>query len=231
VGQAPGSAFLYSGGGYTLLQLMIEDVTGASFETFMQAAVFQPLGMTRSSFVVADDAPNVAEFFDDNGRQAVHYRFTALAAASLYTSVGDLAKLIQAHRAPPSGFLSKASLAEMRTAQARQFGFEVWGLGVVLYAPTPSGGFVIGHDGSNEPAINTTLRFDPKSGDGAIVLATGNVRLASEVGGEWTFWHTGKLDAVSAIMQARTIATAAAAAGGAGFVLTVILGVWIWRRR
>lgn len=231
VGQAPGSGWAYSGGGYTLLQLMIEDVTGTPFETFMQEAVFQPLGMTRSSFVVADDAPNLVEFFDEKGGPAIHYRFSALAAASLYTSVGDLAKLIQAHRAPPPGSLSEVSLAEMRKAQARQFGFEVWGLGTVLYAPTRAGGFVIGHDGSNAPAINTTLRFDPETGDGVIVLATGNVRMASEIGGVWTFWHTGKLDLISSAMEGRTIATMVAVAGGAGFVLTLIFGFWFWRRR
>lgn len=231
VGQAPGSGFAYSGGGYTMLQLMIEDVTGETFEDFMQAAVFRPLGMTRSSFIVPDGAPNLAEFFDENGGNAVHYRFAALAAASLYTSVGDLAKLIQAHSPAASGFLSQATLAGMRKPQAQQFGLDIWGLGTVLYAPTRSGGFVIGHDGGNAPAINTTLRFDPDSGDGVIVLATGNVRLASEVGGAWTFWHTGKLDLISAMMEARTIAVMTAAAGGAGFLLTLILGFWMWRRR
>jgi CubicO group peptidase (beta-lactamase class C family) len=231
VGQAPGAAWRYSGGGYALLQLMIEDVTGETFEAYMQRAVFQPLDMTRTTFIVADGAPNLAEFFDEKGGQAIHYRFTALAAASLYTSVGDLAKLIQAHRSPPPGFVSQASLVEMRKPQAQQFGLALWGLGTVLYAPTKSGGYVIGHDGSNAPAINTTLRFDPESGDGIIVLATGNVRLASEIGGAWTFWHTGKLDLISAMMEARAIATTVAVTGGAGFALTLALGFWLWRRR
>ena len=230
-GVAPGTAWEYSGGGYALLQLMIEDVTGQSFENFMQETVFGPLGMTRSSFVLADDAPDMAEFFAEKGGRAIHYRFAALAAASLYTSAGDLAKLVQAHRGPATGFLSEASLLEMRKPQARRFGIEIWGLGAVLYAPSPSGGFVIGHDGSNAPAINTTLRFDPDSGDGIVVLLTGNVRLASEIGGAWTFWHTGKLDLISAMMEARTIGIYVAVAGGLGFLVTLTLGFALTRRR
>jgi CubicO group peptidase (beta-lactamase class C family) len=231
VGQAPGAAWAYSGGGYTLLQLLIEDVTGETFEAFMQSAVFQPLGMTRSSFVVEEDAPNLAEFFDANGGRAIHYRFTALAAASLYTSVGDLAKLVQAHREPPSGFLSAASLQRMRQPEAFQFGVPIWGLGAILYAPTAKGGYVIGHDGSNAPAINTALRFDPESGDGIVVLATGNAALATELGGEWVFWRTGKVDLLDVLRGIRGTFTTMMVVGGAGFLIALALGFALWRRQ
>ncbi|MEM6771379.1 MAG: serine hydrolase domain-containing protein, partial [Bacteroidota bacterium] len=40
----PGSKVKYSGGGTTILQLLIEDLTGQSYEAYMQEAVFQPLG-------------------------------------------------------------------------------------------------------------------------------------------------------------------------------------------
>jgi hypothetical protein len=89
--------------------------------------------------------------------------------------------------------LAPETLREMGTPQATFFGLPVWGLGVSLYAPTAGGGFVIGHDGQNHPAINTTARIDPATGDGIIVLATGSPTLAREIGGEWTFWHTGKV--------------------------------------
>jgi CubicO group peptidase (beta-lactamase class C family) len=231
VGQAPGAQWLYSGGGYTLLQLMIEDVTGQAFEDYMQGAVFRPLGMSRSTFLAADDAPNLAEFFDDKGGPAIHYRFTALAAASLYTSVGDLAKLIQAHEGSTPRFLSQESLRRMREPAASQFGVPIWGLGTVLYAPTASGGFVIGHDGSNAPAINTALRFDPETGDGIVVLATGNLRLATQTGGDWVFWRTGKVDLLTVMMEAREMVILVAAAGGVGFLVALVLGFGLWRPR
>lgn len=46
----PGASWNYSGGGYTLLQLLVEEVTGQSFASYMQQAVFTPLGMMDTSF-------------------------------------------------------------------------------------------------------------------------------------------------------------------------------------
>jgi CubicO group peptidase (beta-lactamase class C family) len=50
VGKRPGGQFLYSGGGYTLLQLIMEDVTGRQFDQYMRERVFVPLGMTDSAY-------------------------------------------------------------------------------------------------------------------------------------------------------------------------------------
>ncbi|MEQ1491323.1 MAG: serine hydrolase, partial [Terricaulis sp.] len=60
VGAEPGENFLYSGGGYALLQLVIEEVSGEPFNDYMQRAVLSPLGMTRSTFVLPEGATNVA---------------------------------------------------------------------------------------------------------------------------------------------------------------------------
>jgi CubicO group peptidase (beta-lactamase class C family) len=45
VGIKPGSEFKYSGGGYTLLQLLVEEVSDRSFASYMKESVFDPLGM------------------------------------------------------------------------------------------------------------------------------------------------------------------------------------------
>ena len=87
VGMRPGSRWQYSGGGYLILQLLIEEVTGEPFEAYLQRALFRPLGMERSTFTVDASTPDVATFYDTNGAQAIHYRFRAKAAASLYTNV------------------------------------------------------------------------------------------------------------------------------------------------
>ena len=42
----PGAGYLYSGGGYTVLQLVIEEITGEAFATYMRREVLDPLGMT-----------------------------------------------------------------------------------------------------------------------------------------------------------------------------------------
>ncbi|WP_337187757.1 serine hydrolase domain-containing protein [Phenylobacterium sp.] len=235
VGQTPGEAWRYSGGGYTLLQLLIEDVTGETFEAYMQRAVLQPLGMARSTFVTpAEGVENLAGFYGEGGKPATHYRFTAAAAAALYTSAADMARLIQAHlpgpdgAAPGRGVLSPSTLAEMRRPHARQMGADFWGLGLILYAPNGAGGHIVGHDGNNEPAINTAARFDPASGDGIVVLESGAPLLATRLAGEWVFWRTGKVDTFLLLMEARRTATILAA----GAVLILLAGVILgWRMR
>lgn len=46
----PGESWMYSGGGYTIMQLMITDLEKKSFPEIMQSKVLDPLGMTNSTF-------------------------------------------------------------------------------------------------------------------------------------------------------------------------------------
>lgn len=200
VGKQPGEEWLYSGGGYALLQLIIEDVSGEAFNAYMTRNIFKPLGMNNSSFIISDDTENIAESYTASGQSEQFYNFAVPAAASLYTSSADLTRLIQAHKQGPDkepagrGVLGSEMLTEMQKPHAQQYGADVWGLGVVLYAPNNKGAFIIGHDGSNTPAVNTTARVDPFSGSGIIVLETGQKNLATRLGGEWIFWKTGNVD-------------------------------------
>ncbi len=236
VGYEPGTEWRYSGGGYTLLQLLIEEVTGESFEAYMQRAVFQPLAMSHSSFQwTPGHGTQLATFYDRNSKAATHYRFTALAAASLYTSVSDLTRFVQAHlpgedgEAVGRGVLERETIEEMWRPHASQMGQDIWGLGVILYASNEEGGFVVGHDGNNEPAINTAARFNPATGNGIVMLETGDPLLATTVAGEWAFWETGNVDLLTITMSAprmfRTVAF-----GSLAIVLAGLLAAWRSRR-
>ncbi|MDO8288370.1 MAG: serine hydrolase domain-containing protein [Parvibaculum sp.] len=232
VGAAPGTDWRYSGGGYLLLQLLIEEVTQEPFNDVMRRLVFQPLGMTASTFVDPDPA-HLADFYDADGSKAIHYKFTALAAASLYTSADDMTRFLAAQfpgadGAPPGrGVLSPATLETMQTPQAFLFGLAVWGLGETLYVPNGTGSYVIGHDGGNYPAINTTARLDPATGDGILVLQTGSATLAREIGGEWTFWQTGTVGLDTLVMfNLRSILIQLASGA-----LVILIGSFMWHRR
>jgi hypothetical protein len=209
VGTKPGERFQYSGGGYALLQLVIEEVSGEPFNDYMQREVLSPLGMTRSTFVLPPGETNIAQSFDEDGREAILYSFSATSAASLYTSAADLTSFLKANlvgtdgASPGRGVLTPKELAEMRRPHAYQYGAEVWGLGTILFAPNNAGGFVVGHDGNNTPAINTSARVDPATGDGIVVLETGDPLLASNIAGDWVFWHTGNLDLFMVLTDGR----------------------------
>lgn len=190
-GLEPGSEWAYSGGGYLVLQLLIEEVSGRSFEDYMQRAVFHPLGMSRSTFVSPDES-DTAESFSIDGQVTPLYRFRASSAAGLYTTTNDMTRFLLAQLAPPEhDVLSAESIKGMRTPHGYRFGMAIWGLGPILYAPTGNDDFVFGHDGLNEPAINTAARLNPESRDGLVVFTTGSQQLATTVGYEWTIWQTG----------------------------------------
>ena len=235
VGLAPGSEWRYSGGGYTLLQLVIEETTGETFASYMRRAVFRPLGMNRSTFAVDEnDTPNVATLYDVDGTEATHYRFTALGATSLYTTAADMTRFIQAHLASSSGesagrgVLRPETVALMRRPHASRMGADIWGLGTMLYAPNGDGDFIIGHDGTNEPAINTAVRLNPATGDGIVVLETGNRLLATTIAGEWVFWQAGTIDFLMFTLVAeRTIWIILF---GWGLIILAALSIG-WRRR
>jgi CubicO group peptidase (beta-lactamase class C family) len=46
----PGKRFQYSGGGTTITQLIVTDITGRNYTTYMDEEVLKPLGMTHSSY-------------------------------------------------------------------------------------------------------------------------------------------------------------------------------------
>ena len=235
VGMEPGG-FEYSGGGYTLLQLIIEEVSGQTFNDYVKETVFKPLGMTRSTYLLEEPATNVAEFYDTDGSRATHFRFSSLAASSLYTSAADMSRFIAAHSPGRNGepvgrgVLSAENLRAMRRPHASEMGADIWGLGVMLYAPNNGGDFIIGHDGDNEPAINTAVRMDPATGDGIVLLETGNKRMATELAGEWVFWTSGKVDFLAVTMELGETLKWVAVGAGLAF-LTIFLIVWRPGRR
>jgi CubicO group peptidase (beta-lactamase class C family) len=235
VGREPGSRFEYSGGGYLLLQLLVEEVTGETFASYMQRAVFEPLGMSRSSYAQdRRDTANVAASYEADGSPAVLYDFTAVSAAGLYTSTNDMARFLEAHLPGPNGeqvgrgVLEPETLKLMRRPMAASLGIDIWGLGAMLFVALDDGEFVIGHAGDNEPAINTMAMLNPVSGDGIVVLETGNPGMAATLAGEWVFWKTGKLDFISAAMAVYSSTPIILAGwlviGGAGLV-----SAWRWR--
>ena len=236
IGYEPGSAWQYSGGGYTLLQLLIEEVTGESFEAYMQRRILRPLGMSCSTYLWDESSGiKLATFYDVDSSPAIHYRYTASAAASLYTTLRDMTTFVQAH-APGAlgepvgrGVLKPATLEAMRQPQAVKFGQSIWGLGTILYASNNAGGYVIGHDGNNRPAINTAARINPATRNGIVVFETGNRHLATQIANEWVFWETGNVDLLMLMMAARTMLIAIVV--GCLFILVGAVAIAFYRRR
>ncbi|WP_449397827.1 serine hydrolase domain-containing protein [Chryseobacterium wanjuense] len=88
----PGTKWDYSGGGFTLAQLLLEQKTKLNFALYMKENVFLPLGMKNTSYEWTEPMmANSATAYDDKGTPIKNRIFTEKAAAGLQTTIEDLA--------------------------------------------------------------------------------------------------------------------------------------------
>jgi len=232
VGIEPGTEWIYSGGGFTLLQLIVEEVSGQSFDTYMKTEIFEPLQMA-SSFYEWDESfrERVCDFYNADGSKAGHRYYTAQAASALYTTLADLEKLFyslkedERKQKPLSAKFQKM----MWQAEAETLGTPIYGLGTFLYAELENNSYIIGHDGKNNPPINTAFRYNPVSNDGIIILTTGSTDFATRIASDWVFINTGKVDALLFKMQLNKMIQTIIVGGIA--ILILVISVAVLRRK
>jgi len=190
---APGSTWQYSGGGYTLAQLLVEDVTGQPFAAYTRSAILAPLGMHASRLdQPSAAAARAATSYDRAGRVAPDDRFTAQAAAGLRTTVRDLARFVAAAmpnsngEAAGRGLLRPATVVEMLTPQPNSatdliFQGSDWGLGYGLKHLPTRGQQLIFHPGDNIPGWHGLIAAIPAERVGLVALMNGEAGRALRV--------------------------------------------------
>lgn len=99
VDTTPGSRWRYSGGGYTIMQLMMDDVTGTTFPGWMQEHVLAPAGMTSSTFEQKLPASMAAlaaagQYAPGKPVPGRWHAYPEMAAAGLWTTASDLAQFV-----------------------------------------------------------------------------------------------------------------------------------------
>lgn len=170
----PGTRWQYSGGGYTIAQLLVEEVSGRDFAGFMRAEVLLPLGMQSADYGWTEKVERAAATPHDQSQQPIGGpRFTALAAAGLQTSAEDLARFAIANMPAflPEGapqVLRPETIALMHqpapASPAYGLGFSVERIDGVL---------VVGHGGANRGWM-AELSIAPELGDALVVLTNGS---------------------------------------------------------
>ncbi len=95
---APGERFSYSGEGFVYLQKAIERLSGEPLDEFMKRTVFEPLGMTNSSYVWQEKYERLKAFAHNSAGETTGRSkpAQASAAASLHTTALDYAKFVRA---------------------------------------------------------------------------------------------------------------------------------------
>lgn len=170
----PGSAWQYSGGGYTVIQQLIEDTSRQPFATYMQARVLAPLGMNASRFAQpagADILARAALPHDSSGKPYAGgpSTYPELAAAGMWTTPSDLARFaigVQNAAAGRSRVLEQSTARTMLTPVKNGYalGFEISGQGAAT---------AFAHGGSNRGYQNYLYAF-VGGGDGAVIMTNGD---------------------------------------------------------
>lgn len=168
----PGTRWRYSGGGYTVVQLMMQERLKKSFADIMQMIVLGKLEMRDSTY--AQPLPRAlhsrASFGHDKNGRAIKgdwHTYPEQAAAGLWTTPSDLARFLieiqKSARGESNKVIEKKTALDMLTLQKGAYG-----LGFSL--KPEHGGF--GHNGSNE---GFKCYMHANGRDGIVIMTNGDL--------------------------------------------------------
>jgi CubicO group peptidase (beta-lactamase class C family) len=172
----PGERMSYSNSGYVVLGYLIEKITGASYEKFVQENIFGPLGMKDSGY----DSNTVvisrrASGYSPSPAGLVNAGFVHMSipfsAGALYSTTEDLLRWEQGLF--DGKLLSEESLKKMTMPNKSDYAFG-------LISRTTEGHKQIWHNGGIE-GFNTSMAYYPDSKICVIVLANVNGPAADQM--------------------------------------------------
>jgi len=172
---APGARWNYSGGGYTIMQLVLLDTTKEPFPKLLHDSVLAPIGMTRSTYeqpLPQNLRDNAATPYRGDGKpvEGGAHTYPEMAAAGLWTTPTDIARyaleVVNSLDGKANHVLSQEMTKQMLTA-----GLGNWGLGLEI-GGSPSDPW-FSHGGANEGFRNIFYMYE-KNGDGAAVMTSGD---------------------------------------------------------
>lgn len=152
MGRPPLTAHKYSGGGVTLVQLLLTDVFKRSFADLMRDTVLAPIGMSHSDF----DQPlsherdrTAARGHDRSGkaRDVKWHVYPELAAAGLWTTAPDLARFGIELQLALLGKSNRGLSRAMATEMATPVGVGPFAIGMQI--GKRGEGWYLSHGGSN----------------------------------------------------------------------------------
>jgi CubicO group peptidase (beta-lactamase class C family) len=171
----PGTQYRYSGGGVTIEQQLMMDVTGKAFPLFMQETVLGQLGMTDSSYEQPLPANRSAQTAtgtraDGSAIAGRWHIYPEMAAAGLWTTPTDLAKfaieIALSKQGKANHVLTQKSVQEMLTPHIKSGPKDSVGLAFFLDAAIPG---EFGHGGADE-GFQAQLSMNADTGRGIAVM-------------------------------------------------------------
>jgi CubicO group peptidase (beta-lactamase class C family) len=169
----PGESFIYSGGGITISQLIIMDVTNKPYDSFMQRNVLNPLGMTSSSFTQpppAGERKLLATGYKADGTEVPgkYHIYPEQAAAGLWTNPSDLCRYIIETQLSCRGESSKVLKPEMTRLRVTPVILDA-ALGTFVNSRVTGSYKYFNHNGGNE-GFSCSAIGCLGSGDGVVIM-------------------------------------------------------------
>jgi CubicO group peptidase (beta-lactamase class C family) len=172
---APGVTWKYSGGGYTIMQQVLIDVTHEPFAKLLHDSVLAPIGMKHSTY--EQPLPQALQSlaatpFRGDGKpvDGGAHTYPEQAAAGLWTTPTDLARYAIEVEQSLQGAANHVLSADM-TAGMLKPGIGHWGLGLEIGGADANPYF--SHGGANEGFRNIFVAYE-KGGEGAAVMTSGD---------------------------------------------------------
>lgn len=179
---APGEKFSYSGGGYVVLDLLIEELTGLPAAEYLDEAVLKPLGMTHSTFRVREpSAAGFAMAYDESLAPLPRYRYPHCTAGGMTTDIVDLACFVRSEFCRPGidepgqGVIRPDSFREMikPVAFAETAGEMDFHIGLGHFLGEFKGRRVVQHSGGSAGWRSIYFAL-PETGQGFAALINGS---------------------------------------------------------
>jgi CubicO group peptidase (beta-lactamase class C family) len=173
----PGTKMRYSGGGVTIEQQLVIDVTGEPFPKFMEQTVLSKIGMGDSTYeqpLPAARAALTATGTRSSGRsvEGRWHIYPEMAAAGLWTTPTDLAKfaieIALSKQGKANHVLSQKSVQEMLTPQIKAEGGN-GSVGLAFFLGMENSPDAFGHNGADE-GFQALLVMFADSGRGIAIM-------------------------------------------------------------
>lgn len=175
----PNTQFDYSNFGATLLGYLVQVISGQDFNQYAVQHIFNPLGMTNTSFFYSgvDPATIAMLYSGQNGDAFGSYGEADYPDGMLKTSVNQLAQFLSMYM--NGGYyngqqiLQPSTVALMLTPQTTLPVTEEVAQGLIWYETTDFAGRTLWGHGGDDWGINANMYFSPTSSEGVILFGNG----------------------------------------------------------
>ena len=171
----PGSQYNYTTYGYTILGVIIERVSGLTFEEYIQKNIWDKAEMTHTGVEkFGVEIENKSKLYHrNNGKGKAkaakeNNLSNRIPAGGFYTTVGDMLKFGNA--VLNNTFVKESTLNLMRQHHSLEKENNSYGFGWFLYAKKPKEGAIIGHPGG-QTGCTSFLFIVPSKKAVSVILA------------------------------------------------------------